>query len=326
MNLLELNELDYVYWYWDYVLSTHAWAVAKLKESKFALEVEIFTEKYRKKLESSKTPTQSETTSKTATPAAGSGKSKKKNKSKLKQDNKETKKNEMEAEAGLENSVDLFHPSETPTKELPTVNEALVRGRALLYKGLFRLLCLLSGSSAPSCSSPVLSELPAIVNKAEGRYTTWSCRFEQRFKPFKWISNPPMLSHDDFVSTVSKIQSGHNAGPSDSSVQSLPPQDDFASLVQRMSFAAATCFQGARKFLDDGRKIRAVANANEVSSKSNANFGDCFGGGITALSAASNAAAREVDAALITLTKALINNFSCPFEINAYIFESDIGC
>lgn len=45
MDLLETNELDYFYWYWDYVLSIHVWANSKLKESKYALEVEMYQQR-----------------------------------------------------------------------------------------------------------------------------------------------------------------------------------------------------------------------------------------------------------------------------------------
>ena len=50
MELLEPNELDYFYWYWDYVLSIHVWASSKLKESKYALEMELYRQKQQQAL------------------------------------------------------------------------------------------------------------------------------------------------------------------------------------------------------------------------------------------------------------------------------------
>lgn len=76
MELLETNELDYFYWYWDYVLSIHVWANSKLKESKYALEVEMYRQKQQQQALVEDTKNLSVDGS--AAAATGGGKSKKK--------------------------------------------------------------------------------------------------------------------------------------------------------------------------------------------------------------------------------------------------------
>ena len=189
-----------------------------------------------------------------------------------------------------------------------------MRGRALLCKGLFRSLCLLSGSSAPwsvppDSSSSLLSNLPVLVDKSEGRHSSWKSRYELRFKPLRsaahgsiGASTIPVISHDDFIATMMKIQS-----PSESLVQSAAQhgKEDSISdfLVQEMCQGAAICFQTAKKIFDDARKLRAAAASASPSKGPGGSGNDLsFGGSITALSAAISAP-DEVDSALLNLTK-----------------------
>ena len=80
--------------------------------------------------------------------------------------------------------------------------------------------------------------------------------------------------------------------------------------MQEMCQGAAICFQTAKKVFDDARKLRAAAAAASASSESaskgppTAGSSDdlSFGGSITALSAAIPAP-KQVDAALLNLTK-----------------------
>lgn len=155
-----------------------------------------------------------------------------------------------------------------------------------------------------------------LVDKSEGRYSSWTSRYELRFKPLRsaahgnvGTSTIPTISHDDFITTMIKIQS-----PSENLLQSAAQYGkvDLIGdlLVQEMCQGAAICFQTAKKVFDDARKLRAAAAAASTSSESalkgpaTAGSSDdlAFGGSITALSAAIPAP-KQVDAALLNLTK-----------------------
>lgn len=159
-----------------------------------------------------------------------------------------------------------------------------------------------------------------LVNKSEGRYSSWSSRYELRFKPLRsatygsvGTSTIPTISHADFVATMAKIQS-----PSENLLQSavLYGKESLIGdlLLQEMCQGAAMCFQTAKKVFDDARKSRAAAAAASPSlegaskgphphpNPAGSSEDLSFGGSITALSAAI-AAPKEVDAALLNLTK-----------------------
>ena len=78
MDLLETNELDYFYWYWDYVLSIHVWANSKLKESKYAMEVEMYQQRKQQQALIEDTKNLTIDGSNASSGGTGGGKSKKK--------------------------------------------------------------------------------------------------------------------------------------------------------------------------------------------------------------------------------------------------------
>jgi len=287
-DLLELDELDYFYWYWDYVLSTNVWAVNKLKDSKLALEVDVLKlrlQRQKQELHGDKSAEKPQIESSDAA-------TKKSKKSKSKQ-----KRAADRAAQGISASTSSTAASEEPTlppgprkplaveladlapgppdltrlpeRDPPSADEALLRAKALLCKGLFRGLLMLSDS--PTHTSAV----PFLLDKSGSRYTSREHKFEQRFKPLRCITNPPMLSYSDILATVAKLlanSKSNNVFESNAVefAEDLPPGDDvveeesFEAYVQRIAAATSGCFQTARKYLDESRKI---ANSQKGAPK-----------------------------------------------------------
>ena len=49
-----------------------------------------------------------------------------------------------------------------------------------------------------------------LINKSEGKYTSWSCRFINRFRAFHSIPSPNPLRYDDFLNQIYGINYNQN--------------------------------------------------------------------------------------------------------------------
>lgn len=105
-----------------------------------------------------------------------------------------------------------------------------------------------------------------LVNKAEGRYSSWEVKFAHRFQAFAELANPPPLNYSDFTKATGRAAAGGKTG-----TEAARDAEFLGNLVQ----GAQLCFQHARK------------NFDEAKSGTNA----------------SNAADRYVQASIATLTK-----------------------
>lgn len=214
MNLLNNQELDYFYWYWDYVCSTHSYSVERLREHRMQMDAEV----YRQAI------LDAETAKKNAVKAAGS---KKKAKDAVK-------------------DVTVPIPKEVET----SVSELLMKGRGHLCRGLFRV--------------SVIALQLRLVDKTENRFMSWATKFDLRFKAFQGVVNPPVLAYGDYLNTL--VRGSADAANAD--VTHL----DITKLkidVNTILSGASVCFQNARKFFDEVRRMTPVA-AGDVEVQNDA--------------------------------------------------------
>jgi hypothetical protein len=208
-DVLGAQELDYFFWYWDYICTTKSFAISRLRDQRYALDMTVFS-------------TAVERWKASEAEAAAVA-------------NKAGKKKNNKASKGVPASTPPNLP--TPTKRAMTVDEMMVTGRAQLNRALFRMA--------------IVYGQVGLVDKAENRFMSWNCRFELRFKAFRGITNPPMLSHTDFYRTV------HNRGSEQSQPATEVPID-----VHPVLAGAGVCFQNARKYLDEVRRMPVLHQAD----------------------------------------------------------------
>lgn len=241
MKLLENYELDYFYWYWDYITSVAIRSIEILKDLQFsylisAYEIDMneYALQQQKYLEYISTNTIS------------GGNKKKKNKNKVKTTNINTGNSSSTAiEAAVDGGksdvvvepVKPILPSKTP----PSKYELFVRGKGQLVRGIFRTL---KGA-----------QQLGLISKAENRFTSWDYKFSQRFQAFHDIKNPPQLSHDDFLKSIGGNSSATNANNSKENTTVY----DLVIDVNSIQSAASICYQNARKYYDEIRKSDSFA-------------------------------------------------------------------
>lgn len=83
-----------------------------------------------------------------------------------------------------------------------------------------------------------------LIDKSEGRWSSWETKFRHRFQAFAELSNPPVLDYSDFLQATVRSLSTTEAqvqATGATSVQSLLAQ------------GTTNCFQHARKVLDEAR-------------------------------------------------------------------------
>ena len=116
-DLLAPSELDYFYWYWDYVLSVKAYTLVMLKELNFKLKMDSYNEMKLSSIEALK-----------ALKANKSSNSK-----------KDKNRNKMKSE--LQRIIDEPIPMKDDNF---SIDELVTKARSSIYKGLYKLYFLLS--------------------------------------------------------------------------------------------------------------------------------------------------------------------------------------
>mmetsp|Transcript_18974 Transcript_18974/g.18300 ORF Transcript_18974/g.18300 Transcript_18974/m.18300 type:complete len:808 (+) Transcript_18974:130-2553(+) len=119
------------------------------------------------------------------------------------------------------------HPLPPPLPE-----ELVVKARGMLCRGLFRTFI-------------AAQEMDLFV-KWESVHTSTACMFEQRFKSFIEIPNPPCLSYADFERTVEEGKESLRAASAAGTVVD--------SYTQVILGNASVSFTNARRFLDEIRR------------------------------------------------------------------------
>lgn len=98
-----------------------------------------------------------------------------------------------------------------------------------------------------------------LINKAEGRYSSWETRFAHRFQAFAELANPGPLSYADYLQatgrTSDSVSSGASKGPSSRAARDV-------NVLNNLSQGAQLCFQHARKLFDE-----AKADSNNADNK-----------------------------------------------------------
>ena len=92
-----------------------------------------------------------------------------------------------------------------------------------------------------------------LIDKAEGKYSSWETRFTHRFLAFAQLSNPPPLSYSDFQRATGK------AATTDSSGTVVVVRDP--ALLGNLVQGAMLCYQNARKVFDEARLMTSTAPA-----------------------------------------------------------------
>lgn len=266
MDLVGVEEWDYFYWYWDYLASTGVFAGEKLRTQRFQLDQEMheFAKIDAERL-------------KLAEESANSKKSGGKNKKK--------KGPETAAESAAASAAALPVPVLLPAP----VEELLLKGRGMLCRGVYRMCCLAGAAPrglgtlcfihALSClclRGLVFSHLPrqrtthyscshfshflnaagsssaeggGLIDKDEGRYSSWEIKFQHRFQAFAELSNPPPVSYADFLASTGRGAGGADTG---SAAAAMVGRD--LAYVGNLTQGAMMCFQHAKKTFDDARK------------------------------------------------------------------------
>jgi len=219
MELLSVSELDYFYWYWDYICTSRVHSLETLRQLRYQFDLIIYDAKVEE-IKANERKKQSE--------GVGASGNKKKSSSKA-----------VRGKGGQSNlSADSPAPA-LPVAPAPpdaSAEELLYRGRGQQCRGLFRML-----------TAAVELE---VIDKTECRYTSWSFRFDQRFRAFQSIPNPPLLHYSDYAAVVLNGRDGtKGVGFTDEKLD-----------VQKIVYWAGLTFTEARKLLDSARKCNPSKN------------------------------------------------------------------
>ena len=165
-DLLGKEELAYFYWYWDFICTTRAWAIDKLRNYRFIRE-NAAQEKYllaraKKEIEANGV------TGSDKGQAAGTKKSKQKNKNNA-------------AVAVIEEKEKSPGSISEP---IISIEEIVVRSRGHACRGLFRMFALAHELS--------------LVRRHDEKYTSLAYKFHQRFAAFHPLRQPPPVSYHDY--------------------------------------------------------------------------------------------------------------------------------
>lgn len=231
-NLLSKNEMDCFYYYWDYISTSRAIFMEKLRELSFSVDKAIFLDRLEHEIESIRNAKLSEVSSKIA-----------KGKKSLK-----SMKAVKEAMSVIDSSQDIRNEAlnslilkgvECPQTSSPSFMETFLRARGQLSRGIFKLLLALSYLE--------------VIDKAENDVMSWDWRFQMRYRAFLSIPNPVMLRYQDiirhptFETKVAEHKDRIISNEMDPSLTYYP------NPVELLSSASQFC-QNAKKLLDDVRK------------------------------------------------------------------------
>ena len=178
-SLLGNNELDYFYWYWDFICNTRCWAYERLRLLSHDLKISL----YELELAQAKAASDGGGGS-----GGGGGGGKKKGGGKA----------TSSSSAPSSSSAKSLPRPDPPSPPLPSVDETVQRAKGHLCKGVFRLL--------------VVAHQWRLLERKENKYTTWHWRFMQRFRSFQNIHNPPMLSYEEVLRVVGMGQDRGGGG------------------------------------------------------------------------------------------------------------------
>eukprot|EP01038_Epipyxis_sp_PR26KG_P016017 gene16017-21740_t len=248
-QLLEVNELDYFFWYWDFVCNSYIFSIDKLKTARFEYDTYLYENPLfivTPIMSSSAFVTDSEThgddgdDEKDLTPEDNNKNNETDNNNQLnntKNNNskKKKKKKKSTSKASQSQVIQPIIPTRLPPKKwVQSADEGLMRSKSVILKGIFRLL--------------VVIERLKLENKPEFNFTNYDGRFRQRFHAFEAIVNPPPLNHEEFLKTIAVRSENNNNN-------SLTLSNDAMIEIKAILGITAQCFQNARLYVDELKKL-----------------------------------------------------------------------
>ena len=174
-ELLGKEELAYFYWYWDFICTSRAWAIDKLRNCRFIRE-NAAQEKYllgraKKEIEAN------------GVTGGDKGPAGANNTKKSKQKNKNNA-----AVAVVVAGEEKLTPPGPISEPVISIEEIVVRSRGHACRGLFRMFALAHELS--------------LVRRHDERYTSLAYKFHQRFAAFHTLRQPHPVSYRDYLRSV----------------------------------------------------------------------------------------------------------------------------
>jgi hypothetical protein len=239
MNLIEFHELDYFFWYWDYIYSTQIHALDKLRAGKLQFDINRY-EDYKHKLliyEEDQQKVQS----------------------------KVNKKKSKHGKSQTQPINSKMPPAPVPSPEviLPYAEDVLRRGKTQLCRGIFRLvLCLKQLNLFPLSMKSV---------DRKNDYVSKDLVFMKRFGALQEIMNPAYLTFRDFIDTINKdgrekkSKALNLVGIDSSTIKNETDDVEEETIildVKNIIQGANICFQTAKNQFDDARKYLQQVNSS----------------------------------------------------------------
>lgn len=181
-GLLAVNEMDYFYWYWDFICTTRITTQEKLRSLKHECECSIFEVALLNEAE------ELQRADKEAQRAGGGKKGKKKGKTPQAMTVSSSEKLSEAILVAAKDSLKAKGILPPQPHIMCTVEEYYTKGRGQLCRGIFRILYICAEFG--------------LIDKTENKYMSWDWKFANRFRAFHSIQSPGMLSYADFMRTV----------------------------------------------------------------------------------------------------------------------------
>ena len=246
-NLLSNNELDYFYWYWDFICNTRCWAFERLRGLAHDLRLQLYEQELEGLNKAGAGSSSNSSSSGGSSSSSGGGKK-----------GGAAKAKDIAPSSSSSKAPPRPTPAPPPAEPAMSLDETLQRSKGHLCKGIFRML--------------VVAHQWGLLSRRENKYTSWHWRFMQRFRSFNTILNPPMLSYDEFLRVLSmgrdKVGGAADGGgddgegrpeSSEGGGRGIEDAEDHQLAVdpaisRRVLQDAGVCFNSARLLLAEAKK------------------------------------------------------------------------
>lgn len=104
-----------------------------------------------------------------------------------------------------------------------------------------------------------------LINKAEGRYSTWDTKFAHRFQAFSELQNPGALSYGDYLQATGRTAASVANGAAKGQAALTGATRDVA-VLNNLAQGAQLCFQHARKLFDEAKSDAKNADNKYINA------------------------------------------------------------
>lgn len=219
-DLLSIEEMGYIFWYWEYIYSSKLIALERLRTMRFEVENIMYSALLDAEMTSRKDDLRKKASSK--------GK-------KIKQIEKLINDPSIRTDA-----IDALFKRQIfePLSIQYTCEELYVRGRGQLCRGVFRMVV-------------AFSQL-GLIREFDSAFTTQKIKFDQRFRSFAGIPYPSLLPFSEYLRTINNGKPLPDSSETAGLVlaNSVPPVD-----IQILVSTSLQCFQQGKKIFEALRKI-----------------------------------------------------------------------